>query len=50
MRNTIIAVLLSGYALCAQAAGNEYVAAFDQSDEFAAFTRTASPNWVRLLS
>ncbi len=43
MRNTIIAVLLSGYALCAQAAGNEYVAVFDQSDEFAAFTRTASP-------
>ncbi len=43
MRNTFIAVLLSGYALCAQATGNEYVASFDQGDEFAAFTRTSTP-------
>lgn len=43
MRNTFIAVLLSSYALVAQATGNQYVAKFEQGDQFAAFTRTASP-------
>ena len=43
MRNTFIAILLSSYALFAQAADNEYIATFDQSDEFAAFSKMASP-------
>jgi D-alanyl-D-alanine endopeptidase (penicillin-binding protein 7) len=43
MRNTLIAVLLSAHVLCAQAAGDEYVATLDQGDEVATFTRKAMP-------
>jgi len=43
MRNKFIAVLLSGYALLAQAEDSQHIAALDQNIEFAAFSRTTSP-------
>ncbi len=43
MRNTLIAVLLLGFALLAQAQGNERIAAFDQTDELATFSKLVTP-------
>jgi D-alanyl-D-alanine endopeptidase (penicillin-binding protein 7) len=43
MRNTFIAVLLSSFALFAQAQGNEQIAAFDEADELATFNKMVTP-------
>ncbi len=43
MRNKLIAVLLSGFALCAQAEGDAFLAKLDQGDNLALFTRADTP-------
>jgi D-alanyl-D-alanine endopeptidase (penicillin-binding protein 7) len=50
MRNKLFAVLLSGFALCAQAADDDFFAKLDQGENLALFTRSDTPKLASAIA